>query len=214
MNTHKKVHTTESKLALLDQHLPPGTLHLLRPFVAGYRLVIKIKKARATKFGDYKPLKGKKWDHQITLNNDLNPYSFLVTFLHELAHMYTHALYGGRAKPHGKLWKKHYASLLHYFMTLGTFPKDLNAALEKHLKGPTASSCSDQDLFIALKKYDKKIKGLVLVEHLDEGEHFRWRNGLIFKKAGKLRKRYRCLEVGSRRLWFFHPMAEVERIKY
>jgi SprT protein len=214
MDKRRTQHTSESKLALLEQHLPPGTLHLLRPFVAGYRLVIKIKKARASKFGDYKPLKGKKWDHQITLNNDLNSYAFLITLLHELAHMYCQALYNGRAKPHGKLWKKHYASLLHYFMTLGVFPRDLQASLECHLHGPTASSCSDQNLFMALKKYDKKNNSLVLVEHLSDGEHFRWRNGLIFRKAGKLRKRYRCLEVRSRRVWFFHPMAEVERLDY
>ena len=212
MKGKRTTENTSNNYSYLEDYIPAGCMPLLRPFLAGYSVDIKIKAPRKSKFGDYRPLRNQKHDHQITLNNDLNPYAFMVTLLHEIAHMYTYAQYKGKVKPHGDVWKNHYSKILYHFIQAGVFPTDIEESLILHLKGPTASSCSDLALFQSLKKYDLMDTALVLLQNLGDGEHFKWRNGMVFKKAEKLRKRYRCIDVHSKRVWLFHPMAEVERL--
>ncbi|MGZ5303836.1 MAG: SprT-like domain-containing protein, partial [Bacteroidia bacterium] len=138
--------------------------------------------------------------------------AFMVTLLHEIAHMYTFVQHKGKVKPHGDVWKNHYSVILSHFIQAGVFPTDIEESLILHLNSPTASSCSDLSLFQSLKKYDLMDTHLILLQNLGDGEHFKWRNGMVFKKAEKLRKRYRCIDVKSKRVWLFHPMAEVERL--
>src|SRR6266516_2658100 len=126
-----------SGLHALESFLPEGTLSLLQPVLEGFSVVIRIKGTRKSKYGDYRPLKGRKWEHQITLNNDLNPYSFLVTLLHEIAHMYAFEAYKGKVKPHGQEWRTCYSRLLHAFMEAEVFPSGLHLCLEAHLHSPT-----------------------------------------------------------------------------
>ncbi len=215
MTTETKITTEKIKnIDFLNDYVPAGCMLLLKPLLAGYSVIIKVKAPRKSKFGDYRPLRNQKYDHQITLNNDLNPYAFIVTLLHEIAHMYTFAQHKGKVKPHGDVWKNHYSLILYHFLQAGVFPTDIEESIIAHLKGPTASSCSDLSLFQSLKKYDLLDTHLVLLQSLGDGEHFKWRNGMIFKKAEKLRKRYRCIDVHSKRIWLFHPMAEVERLDF
>ena len=42
---------------------------------------------------------------------------------------------------------------------------------------------------------------------------FKLKDGRIFRKEEKLRKRYKCVEVSSRRVYLFSPVAEVEHIE-
>jgi len=198
--------------AALERFLPAGTSALLPQLLDGYSTLIKLKPARKSKFGDYRPLKNKKYQHQITINNDLNPYAFLVTLLHEIAHMHAYEKHKNRVKPHGAEWKSIYAEVLAPFISLDYLPTDVYNSLLKHINGPTASSCSDHALFQALKKYNPESNGLMVLEALPLGSHFKWRNGQVFLKEAKLRKRYKCTELNSRRTWFFHPMAEIEKL--
>ncbi|RYD79925.1 MAG: sprT domain-containing protein [Sphingobacteriales bacterium] len=212
MKVEKPIVKKTLDISFLEEYLPAGCLPLIRPLLAGYSVIIKVKPPRKSKFGDYRPLRNAKYDHQITLNNDLNPYAFAVTLLHEIAHMYTYVQHKGKVKPHGNVWKEHYSVLLYHVIQAGIFPTDIEKSLIAHLKGPTASSCSDHTLFHALKLYDQMDTHLILLQNLGDGEHFKWRNGMVFKKAEKLRKRYRCIDMKSKRVWLFHPMAEVERL--
>lgn len=52
---------------------------------------------RATKHGDFRKLPGGRF--QITVNNNLNKYQFLLTLIHEIAHHVTHQKFG-RVQPH------------------------------------------------------------------------------------------------------------------
>jgi hypothetical protein len=126
--------------------------------------------------------------------------------------MYNFQKYRGKVKPHGDEWKQYYANLLKPFMDRDVFPQDIHEQLNVHINSITASSCSDHRLFRVLKAYDEESSGLVLLESLALGEHFKWRNGQVFQKVQKLRTRYRCVDVRSKRIWFFHPMAEVEKL--
>jgi hypothetical protein len=210
-NAVKKV-----KIASLEKYLPEGMVPLLEPLLQDYSLIIRIKQSRKTKFGDYRPLRAARHDHQITLNNDLNPYAFLVTLVHEIAHMHTYARYKNKVRPHGTEWQNCYSRLLLPFTQQGILPEDITHSLRNHLEGPTASSCTDHHLYQALRKYDEKKEenGLIALENLPQGEHFRWRNGQVYRKDEKLRKRFRCIEAKTKRVWYFHPMAEVERLDF
>ncbi|MGZ5282926.1 MAG: SprT-like domain-containing protein, partial [Bacteroidia bacterium] len=150
----KTIEDNTNSFNYLEEYIPAGCMQLLRPFLAGYSVSIKIKGPRKSKFGDYRPLRNQKHDHQITLNNDLNPYAFMVTLLHEIAHMYTFVQHKGKVKPHGDVWKNHYSVILYHFIQAGVFPTDIEESLILHLNSPTASSCSDLSLFQSLKKYD------------------------------------------------------------
>jgi SprT protein len=194
----------------LNRFLPPGTSELLPPLLEGRSVLLKVKPARSTKFGDYRPLKDKKHLHQITINNDLNPYAFMVTLLHEIAHLHAFEVHKNKVKPHGQEWKGIYSEILSPFISLDYLPDDVYKSLLAHINGPTASSCSDHTLFQALKKYNPANNGMLLLEALPHGSHFVWRNGQVFEKADKVRKRYRCIDVKTKRIWFFHPMAEIE----
>ena len=55
-------------------------------------LQVLIKTPRKTRHGDYRKLNN--GCHQITVNSNLNPYRFLVTLLHEIAHFEAYKIYG------------------------------------------------------------------------------------------------------------------------
>ena len=54
-------------------------------------------------------------DYQITINNDLNKYRFLITLIHEMAHLVTFKDMP-RSKPHGKEWKINFQRLMLPFL--------------------------------------------------------------------------------------------------
>ncbi|MCW3106689.1 MAG: hypothetical protein JWQ09_1195, partial [Segetibacter sp.] len=39
---------------------------------------------------------------------------------------------------------------------------------------------------------------------------FKMKDGRVFKKGEKLRKRYRCEEVGTKKVYLFSPVFEVQ----
>ena len=59
---------------------------------------------------------------KITVNGDLNPYSFLITTIHEFAHLVTFEEYQGRVKPHGKEWQLTYSKMLYPVIEDGGLP--------------------------------------------------------------------------------------------
>lgn len=205
---------TATPFSSLTKYIPEGTVPAIEALLKDYSVLIKIKKARKTKFGDYRLLR-KNWKHQITINHDLNKYAFLITLIHEIAHMYTFEKYEGKVPPHGREWKHNFSKLLKIFMDKNVFPEDIEKELLAHLHSPTASSCTDLAFYKALKKYDDKSEEhtFVHLENLEEGDLFLWRDDRLFRKETKLRTRYRCIEVKTKKIYFFHPLAEVEKVK-
>src|SRR6185312_16623812 len=99
---------------------------------AEYPFLFKITEKRESKYGDY--FFSPPSTHIITLNNDLNKYAFLITYLHEVAHMLTGLEYGHRVKPHGEEWKSVFIKVLWPMMREEVFPQDVLTALSKYLK--------------------------------------------------------------------------------
>jgi len=174
------------------------------------KLVIKVKKERKTRHGDYKQLPN--GQHQITINSNLNSYRFLITLIHEIAHFEAYKTYGKFIKPHGIEWKRTFQYLMLPFLNPDIFPNELLPLLAKHFKNPKASSDSDTDLALALKQFDAP-NGKTYIFELPFGSTFKLYNGKIFQKGNKRVKRYECVEIKSGKLYLFNPNAEVELIK-
>jgi SprT protein len=203
---------TSSFEKILSKYLPAPTVNICASWIAQYNIHLRITRSRATKYGDYRPLHKSK-GHQITVNHDLNLYAFLITFTHEVAHLLCEIKHSRKAAPHGKEWKQEFSVLLSYFIHQNIFPIDLETALVSYLKNPAASSCSDYDLFKALKKHDQnKQADIYHLEEIPEEALFKLhatRSSLVFKKGTQLRSRFHCLEINSKRHYYVSPLAEV-----
>ena len=168
---------------------------------------LKIKKSRSSKYGDYRPpVKGQ--NHLITINHDMNKYAFLVTLVHEIAHLSNWNKHQDTVKPHGEEWKLHYKLLMQQFLIPEIFPVDVITALRKYMNNPAASSCSDLHLLRILKKYDER-QHTVLLEEIKQGATFSYNNNRYFIKGEQVRKRFKCKEVKTNRVYLFNPLTEV-----
>ena len=188
----------------LKVFLPEPSLQKINDWINELNVQIKITNPRRTKLGDFKVVKDTLF---ISINNDLNPYSFLITLTHELAHAFVYVKYKRGVSPHGSQWKKTFRAMMLNFLNPAIFPNDIIKVLSIHLKHPKASTCADVNLAAILKKYDDK-KALSISD-IKDGSIFSISNGKIFKKGKQLRKRYQCVECTSNKVYLFHPLAEV-----
>ncbi len=201
----------ENISVILSKYLPPQAVELCTSWIIQKNIHLKLTRGRSSKYGDYLPLAPGK-GHRITVNHDLNHYAFLITFVHEVAHLEAFVKYKRYHEPHGKEWKNEFRILLSEFILMGIFPVDIQSALSNYLRNPAASSCSDHDLLRTLKKYDKAGGEIIHLENIPENAVFalsQSRSGQIFKKGHKLRRRFHCIEVNSNRVYFVSPLAEV-----
>lgn len=203
--------TKENIAQLLKKYLPDYTISYVVDLMFSERLSFKITPPRKTKQGDYRfPRNGK--PHQITVNGNLNPYAFLITTLHEFAHMNTYIHYGNKVKAHGEEWKMEFQELLLPVLQQKKLPKDIESALVYSLTNLKASSCTDVNLYRTLKKYDKIQDTGVLLEELKFNDLFRLHRKLY--RLGKLRRtRFICTEVKTGKEYLVSRIAEVEKVE-
>ena len=192
---------------ILEKYLPGNAVDIIYDWLRKYNIHLKVSRTRSSKLGDYRPPQRGK-GHQISINYDLNQYAFLITLVHEIAHLVVFENYRNRVKAHGKEWKDAYRELMQPFLEIDIFPEDIDAALRSYLARSYASSGSDLNLSRVLQNYDE-VQGLTL-EMLDEGSTFKLPNGKTFKKGPRVRKRYRCLNVDNNRIYLVNPLAKVE----
>ena len=198
----------EAPLNQLQTYLPPNTFEAVRQYLHQYQVHLTVAKERKSILGDYRHRTHGK-THRISVNGNLNTYSFLITLLHELAHLLTFEKFGNKVQSHGKEWKFIFGQLLDQFIRHEVFPINIKHALLQSLQNPAASSCADDVLLRVLKTYDKRRDNFVFVENLLEGQLFKTHDGKVFKKGEKLRKRFKCIEVATKRLYLFSPVYEV-----
>jgi predicted SprT family Zn-dependent metalloprotease len=113
-----------SVISALQRHLPPNAVDYCLDLWERNNFVFQVKNPRRSKLGDYRyvPTSGR---HYISVNKDLNPYAFLITYLHEVAHLLTFRKHGRRAKPHGIQWKRNFRDITYPVMTPSVFPEAL-----------------------------------------------------------------------------------------
>ena len=191
-------------MSIFYSFVPEKSNKLLQCWVDELKVMVKVTAPRKTKLGDFK-VRGNQMS--ITVNNNLNKYSFLITLTHELAHAFVFKKYQNRLKPHAKSWQLTFKSLMLNFLTPDFFPEDILKVLSRHMISPKASTFADLELVRVLKKYDQLPS--VTISDLAVGDSFKIANGKIFVKGEKIRKRYKCIEYRTNKTYLFHPFAEV-----
>ena len=202
----------ESPLHQLNPYLPEGSFDGVVAYIIEHKVHLTITRERQTILGNYRHRHLDK-NHRITVNGNLNKYSFLITLLHELGHLLAYEKYGNKIPAHGAQWKNEYGRILAGFVSKKIFPEDIEAELLLTLKNPAASSCAEAPLLRILRKYDPHKPGVFLLEELPEKSFFKVKNGRIFSKGNRIRKRFLCQDMTTKKLFLFSPVAEVELVK-
>lgn len=202
----------EAPLLQLKSYLPEGSFDDVLYYLQHYKVHLTITRKRESVLGDYRHAHAGQ-THRISVNGNLNSYSFLITLLHELAHLFTYEQFGHRVQAHGQEWKKEFSKILARFMAKNIFPEDIRRALLNTLQNPAASSCGDEHLLRVLRHYDPKQEGVCLVEQVPDGGLFMIPGGRIFRKGERVRKRFKCTELATGKLYLFSPVYEVKLVE-
>jgi len=194
-------------LKALSPFLPEGSLTIIEKMLNNESYHLIVSKPRKTKLGDFKsPKPGE--TPQITVNGNLNSYAFLITLVHEIAHLKIWNKHKGKVKPHGKEWKNLYAALLKEFIGTNIFPMQLEEALKKHILQPKYTTGADAKLTLELRKYDDD-NNLVTLRELPTGTPFKLGNR-AFILGEKLRSRFLCVDIENNKKYRVHGLAQVE----
>ncbi|XOV69165.1 MAG: SprT-like domain-containing protein [Fluviicola sp.] len=194
---------------VISKYVPAEYVSYVVDLLIKHPVQFRIAKPRKTKLGDFRA--EREGLHKITVNGDLNPYSFLITTIHEFAHLVTFNNYGPRVKPHGKEWQNTYSKMLYPVVEAGHLPEDVSKAIERSLLNVKASSCTDQNLHRVLMQYDKPKEGWVTLESLQMDSVFEL-NGKSYRKGNLRRTRYVCTNTNNQRKYLISALAQVKKI--
>ncbi len=199
--------TKSKKIESFFDHFPPEVAEYCFQLWQDHPFEFIVSKARGTKLGDfrYSPTKG----YQITVNHNLNPYAFLVTYIHEVAHRMTYDIHKSKVNPHGNEWKRNFYELFEPILDEDLLPASLVHVLTKYLQNPAATSTGYTPLVNELAKFDSQPAiGARLID-LEEGTVFQLKNLTLIK--GKLRRtRYICQDTQSGRNYLVAKNAYVQ----
>lgn len=204
----EKLAHKEKLMAALKKYLPKDAVPYCSELLMLYKLHLHIEVARKDRLGDYSPHLGK--GNRISINHNLNPYDFLITFIHELAHHVTHQKYGPHHQSHGNEWKQAFKDCMRPVVMMGFFPPDIAAPLIKHMQKPKYTHSGDIELMKALSRYDVAQKrDQLLVSDLPIGATF-WFQQKQFRKLKKLRSYILCEGMATGKLYKIHGLCAVK----
>ena len=192
----------------LFEKIPEASSEYVKSLILSKKITIKLKKSRKTKHGDFSVKKNGL--RMITINDDLNQYRFLITLIHEISHFIAYKNYGPHIKPHGVEWKNIFKNLLLPIINPEIIPNDILRPLAIYAKNPKASSDTDLNLSLALNRYN--INQYDYVFCLSNGSVFKASNDRVYVMIKKLRKRYECMDVLTKKLYLFSPNVKIKEI--
>lgn len=210
---------TEQQLDILRKYFPAASLAMVARWIPQYGVYLSVTRPRSSKHGDFtlSPVRGM---HRITVNGSLNPYAFLLTFVHELAHLAVLQRYGSRVSPHGTQWKDTFRALMLSLDLRAIYPGDILVPLADYLKNPKASSDRHTALATALAGYVRCSTGEIvrmepqrqdpMVCELAAGDRFLYRANRVFVLGEKRRRLYLCTETLTGRQYLFQPHVRVK----
>lgn len=199
-------------LILLHGMVPEKAINYCNDLHRTFAFSFKITKNRRSKAGDYRF--NKRFNtHHITVNMSQNNYAFLLTYIHEVAHLVAFEKYGRNIRPHGAEWKSTFRNLMLPLLTPDIFPDDLLKVLARHLKKPRASTHSDHRLVEIMRKYSPQSENCnqTILRDLETGLIFKF-NDRIFEKLEMQRTRIVCKEQRSGKKYLIPEIALVDVI--
>lgn len=182
--------------AILHKHIPALAVPYCLQLWQTTPFKFKLRRSRQTKIGDFSCKHG--GVPQITVNDDLHPFLFLITYIHEVAHLHVHRHHGNRVEAHGDEWKDTFRDLLMPVMNTEIFPDKILRGLKKHMVNPKASTFSDTELTELFRSVDPKWSKAILLSEIPEGSLFGL-HGKWFRKGTLQRTRVLCLELKTKR---------------
>ncbi len=197
----------------LAPHLPPAALAYCAELWQRHPFELRIVRPRRTRLGDFtrKPDTAPR----ITVNADLNPYAFLITYLHEVAHHLAYLAKPLRKKmaPHGPEWQAAFRDLLMPVLIESCFPADILLPLRRYAVRPKASTGSDAELVLALARYNAlpAEDNKKTLRHLSEGVSFVFQDR-EFTRGPIRRTRVLCVEKASKRRYTIPAHALVREL--
>lgn len=201
---------SQDKLQRIEEGLrpfvPKGVSGQMATLIVQHRCHVTVTRDRSSKLGDYRhptPTSG----HRISVNGSLNPYAFVITFIHEMAHLTAFEKHRNKVMPHGEEWKQEFRELMRPYLRPEVFPEPLLSVLVRHMRNPKSSTVRDTALMRELRAFDAP-RPTVLLEELPPKAQFMLRSR-EFVKGEQLRKRFRCVECVSGRSFLISPIAEV-----
>lgn len=186
----------------------PEEAHLLiRVLFSEYHFLFRITAPRKSRLGSFK---GARHGARpvIQVNSDLSPYTFLLVFLHELAHLVVMKKYGRKARPHGTEWKDAYRYLVQPFFDEHVFPPILLAELHRYFSKTPATFHRDTRLINTLSSLEGG-PAIVTVHDVPMNSTFTLMSGRQFIKIEKLRTRYKCFCPTTRKYYLVPKSAQV-----
>lgn len=207
---NSKIIPKKSKKETLQKFLPDGTVDAILLYFSTYKVKFKIVKPRKTKLGDFR-VSANGGTPEITVNGDLNKYSFLITTVHEFAHLKTFLEHRFNIQPHGKEWKRNFVELMVPILDLKVLPADIENALIKSFTNVKASSCTDTNLYRVLRKYDDLHPDEILLEQISKNSTFVLHNK-SYKKGPLRRTRFLCEELESGKSYLINALATIKPI--
>jgi len=191
---------------ILVAYIPESALNMVVDLISGNNVQLNICRNRKTKLGDYRPPQNGYLFHRISINYNLNEFEFLVTLIHEFAHLLVWNKHKNRVEPHGIEFKSTYYSLLKQFVENNIFPEDIKNAIQMIETTPENAKL---EMGRAMQKYSENNQDLFFVEEIPLNSNFKTIDGRTFQKLEKLRKRYKCICLNDKRKYLFHPLAKV-----
>lgn len=192
---------------ILKKYLPEGSFEYVSELIKNQSLIIKITNPRQSRLGSFRG-DPRTNSSSINISGSLNPYAFLITLIHEIAHMHVFKSYKKKTAPHGLEWKRTYSGLMHPLLNENIFPPDLLSILIEHFKNPKASSLADKELALALRKYDHQEPNPT-VQDIPMNGFFQLPNGQTFQRKERKRVRFLCQDIQTKKRYLFNPIAEV-----
>lgn len=200
----------ESHRRAFEKHLPEKAVNYCFSLWQELNFNFKINRSRQSKYGDYR-FDPKTKTHTVTVNHDLNPHAFLLTYIHEVAHLVTYEVHGRNVRPHGQEWKMQFKKLMLPMLREEIYPMEILGPLARHMKNPKATSSADPVLFAALRGNDAKASDVYLKD-IEPGEKFLFRRK-VYRKMEKRRTRSLCELTESSKKYLISESAPVQRFK-
>ena len=189
------------------KYIPEKAIPFIQFLIDTHNFTLKIVNQRQTKHGDFRKLPNGRF--QITVNNNLNPYQFLLTLVHEIAHHVTHQKFG-IVQAHGKEWKTVFQHLMLPFLRPDIYPKEMLPFLANYLKNPKASTDTDANLSLILRGNIAE-KGKKFMFEIPLDSFFEFKN-TIYKKGNKRRTRFECLNMSNHKMYLFNQNVEIKLV--
>jgi SprT protein len=195
----------------LHSYLPAAAADYCVGLWQHHKFTLRIKGDRKTKLGDFRVDRtgGK---ISISVNGSLNQYAFLITYLHEVAHLLTWQQYRARVKPHGPEWQEYFRQLMRPVLTTEIFPADVLKPLAAYMQAPAAATASSQPLWIALRAYDEKTnENALFLSQIPNGNKFKFCE-TVYQKVEVKRTRALCQNMENGRRYLISTAAQVELV--